>query len=358
MSDERINVTKSFLPPINEYEEYLQKIWSRNQLTNQGPLLKEFEKEIKSFLSADNFHFVSNGTVALQLALRGLGITEGEIITTPFTYVATISSILWERCRPVFVDINPDTLCIDPELIEGKITKDTKAIMPVHVFGNACDIEKIDAVAKKHKLKVIYDGAHAFGARYKEKSLLDFGDITICSFHATKPFHTIEGGGLVVRDRTVSERIELIKRFGHHGDEHYMLGMNAKASEFHAAMGLCNLKYIDKIIEQRKNLSTVYDRLLTGALKKPAYDDSNYNYAYYPVVFESEEALLRAKQRLEDQNIYPRRYFFPSLNLLPYLEDRQSCPVSEDIAVRILCLPLYYSLQEKDVRRIADIITI
>lgn len=353
----RINVTKTFLPPIEEYERYLHEIWSNGQLTNQGPLLQEFEKAAKNYLKVTNFHFVSNGTMALQLALKALDITEGEIITTPFSYVATTSAILWERCKPVFVDIEPDTLCIDANKVEAAITPNTKAIMPVHVFGHPCDVEKIEAIAKKHSLKVIYDGAHAFGVEYNGKSLLSYGDISISSFHATKPFHTIEGGCLITDDKETSDRIELIKRFGHNGDEHYMLGINAKASEFQAAMGLCNLQYISSIISERKSLSEVYDQAFGQVVRRPKpRKNTVYNYAYYPVIFDSEEELIDITKKLNAHDIFPRRYFYPSLNTLPYLEDSQSCPISEETANQILCLPLYAGLETKTIDKICEVV--
>jgi dTDP-4-amino-4,6-dideoxygalactose transaminase len=351
----RINVTKTFLPPKAEYEQYLNQIWENGQLTNQGPLLQRFEQQIKQYLDVENFHFVANGTTALQLALRALDITEGEIITTPFSYVATTSSILWERCEPVFVDIEPETFCIDASKIEAAITSKTKAIMPVHVFGKPCDIEKIDAIAKKHDIKVIYDAAHAFGVTYNGKSIQSYGDISVCSFHSTKPFHTIEGGGLIVRDKEVSDKAELIKRFGHNYDDHIMLGINAKASEFQAAMGLCNLKYVDGIIKNRKTLSELYDKLLDEKFRRPAPEKNlAYNYAYYPILFESESELTRAVDKLNQENIFPRRYFYPSLNELPYVKHKQNCPVSEDIARRILCLPLYDGLEEAVIKKICE----
>jgi dTDP-4-amino-4,6-dideoxygalactose transaminase len=354
---ERINVTKTFLPPLKEYEHYLRQIWESDQLTNQGPLLQELESQLKAYLKVQNFHFVNNGTTALQIALRALDITEGEVITTPFSYVATTSSILWERCTPVFVDIEPDTFCIDTGKIEAAITPHTKAIMPVHVFGRPCDVEKIDAIAKKHKLKVIYDAAHAFGVTYKGKSLLDFGDISIGSFHATKLFHTIEGGGIVVRDKAVSEKVELIKHFGHRGYEHLTLGINAKASEFHAAMGLCNLKHVDEIIKKRKAAFSVYNQLLSSTFKKPAASkDMEYNYGYYPVLFENEQQLLTKTEELSKENVFPRRYFYPSLNTLPYLKNAANCPVSEDIAARVLCLPMYADLREEDIKMICEVL--
>lgn len=353
----KVNVTKTFLPPIEEYEHYLQKIWQNNQLTNQGPLLKEFESEASKYLGVENFHFVSNGTLALQLAIRALGIEEGEIITTPFSYVASTSAILWEHCEPVFVDIERKSFCIDPSKIEDAITEKTKAILAVHVFGNPCDIEAIDTIAQKHKLPVIYDGAHAFGVKYKNKPLLSYGDISICSFHATKLFHTIEGGCIIAKDSNISSKLELIKRFGHDNDDHFMLGINAKASEFQAAMGLCNLKYISKIIEAREKVIDRYNKQLDAKLQRlKLRDHTAYNNAYYPIVFESEEYLKQKTKELEENNIYPRRYFYPSLNTLPYLKSRQSCPFSEDLSKRILCLPLCHDLGEDIIDKICEVI--
>jgi dTDP-4-amino-4,6-dideoxygalactose transaminase len=354
--NKKIFVTKSFLPPQEEYESYLQGIWQRGQLTNQGPLLKEFEVKTKNYLGISDFHFVANGTVALQLALSALDVSEGEVITTPFSYVATTSAILWERCTPVFVDINPETYCIDAEKIEAAITEKTKAILAVHVFGNPCDVDEIQKIAERRNLKVIYDAAHAFGVNYKGKSLLSYGDISTSSFHATKLFHTIEGGCIIANDKDVSERLELVKHFGHVGDDHYVLGINAKASEFQAAMGLCNLKYVDSLIAQRKDISELYDRLITDNVIKPVkIADSTPNYAYYPVVFKNEARLKAVFEKLAAKNIFPRRYFYPSLNKLPYVEN-QSCPVSEDISLRIACLPLYPGLEAETVKLISQII--
>lgn len=357
MFKQRINVTKTFLPPEEEYQKYVNQIWASDWLTNQGPLLQEFEKKMKKRLGVENFHFVANGTLALQLSLRAFDLTEGEVITTPFSYVATTSSILWERCTPVFVDIDPTTFCIDPDKIEAAITNKTKAIMPVHVFGHPCDIEKISAIASKHNLKVIYDAAHTFGVKYKNRSLLSYGDISIGSFHSTKLFHTIEGGCVITDDKEISDKVELIKRFGHNYDNHYMLGINAKASEFQAAMGLCNLRYIDEIIDQRKHISSLYDELLGNKFQRPTADKSTqYNYAYYPIVMDSEQQLLKIMGSLNEENVFPRRYFYPSLNMLPYLKTTQACPISEDIATRIMCLPLYVGLKKEEVRDICKII--
>lgn len=352
-----INVTKTFLPPIEEYQKYVSRIWENGQLTNQGALLKELEEIITKLLNVKNFHFITNGTIALQLALRALDITEGEIITTPFSYVATTSSILWERCKPIFVDIEPDNFTIDPDKIEEAITPKTKAIMAVHVFGYACDVERIETIAKKHNLKVIYDAAHAFGSKYKGKSLLSYGDISTCSFHATKLFHTIEGGACIVKDKETSEKIELMKRFGHSGDNHLCLGINAKQSEFNAAMGLAVLPYLNKIIDERKKVSELYDKLLNNVVKTPRKQQNlYYNYAYYPVIFESEEELLKVFEALKKESIFPRRYFYPSLNTLPYLDIKQKCPVSENISSRIACLPFYTGIETDIVKNIANII--
>lgn len=352
-------VTQSFLPPIEEYEKYLNKIWHSNQLTNQGPLLREFEMQAAKYLGIKSLQFVSNGTIALQLALRALDITEGEVITTPFSYVATTSAILWERCEPVFVDIEAKTFCIDPSKIESAITPRTKAILAVHVFGNPCNIEAIEALAKRHHLKVIYDGAHAFGVTYRGRSLLDYGDISICSFHATKPFHTIEGGAVVTRDEVLQKKVDLLKRFGHNHDEHIQLGINAKSSEFQAAMGLCNLKYIDDIIARRRQLSELYTKQLSGLVTTPAPNSaSEHNYSYYPVLFRSEAELLRVKKSLEKVNVFCRRYFYPALNTLPYISRAYECAVAEDTAARVLCLPLYDSLSAQQVEAIAATISV
>ncbi len=359
MYEHPINVTKTFLPPLKEYESYLKTIWDRGYITNQGPLLQKFEENSKEYLGVDNFQFVSNGTVALQLALKGLGIEEGEIITTPFSYVATLSSILWERCTPVFVDIEPETFTIDASQIEKSITSQTKAIMAVHVFGFPCDVDAIDAIAKKHHINVIYDAAHAFGVVYKGRSLLSYGDISTCSFHATKVFHTIEGGCVIANNTEVDKVVDLIKRFGHNGDDHLRLGINAKASETQAAMGLCNFKYVEANILERKNIFRIYDTHLNQKyVKNRIKKDSTHNYSYYPILLDNEADLKRIVTSLNRVNIFPRRYFYPSLNMLPYINDKSECPVSEDIASRILCLPLYVGLGESVVKDICEIINL
>jgi dTDP-4-amino-4,6-dideoxygalactose transaminase len=357
-----INVTKTFLPTLSEYEEYLQLIWDNNQITNNGPLLQELEERLKKIFHANHFQFLTNGTIALQLAIDGLGIKQGEIITTPFTYVATVNSILWQRCSPVFVDIDSETLCINPAEIEKKITHNTKAILPVHVFGNVCDVILIEKIASTYDIPVIYDASHAFGTMYAGKPAVIYGDIATLSFHATKLFHTIEGGGLVIRDESVNIRIDLEKRFGHNYYDHVSEGINAKASEFQAAMGLCNLKHLDALAVGRRKVAAAYDSalesmIISGKLTKMKISEQiDYNYAYYPIVFESEKVVLRIIDELSKLSIFPRRYFFPSLNTLPYLETYQPCPVSEDISRRILCLPYWNDVPEEIIVAVADVV--
>ena len=355
---ERINVTKSFLPPQEEYEAYLAKIWKASWLTNNGPLVVELEAKIKEYLDSQYFAFLSNGTIAIQIALKALEL-KGEIITTPFSYCATTTSVLWENLEPVFVDINPEDLNINARLIEAAITPNTSAILATHVYGNPCDVELIEEIAKKHDLKVIYDAAHAFGVKYKGKSLLEYGDVSTCSFHSTKVFHTIEGGSIICHDPELFEKIKLLRSFGHILDDYYIAGINGKNSEFHAAMGLCNLNHLSSIIEGRKQIFRIYDNLLNWqTLEKPTerHQDLEYNFAYYPVIFESAEITAKVIQALNEQNIYPRRYFYPSLNKLSYLKTYQACPVSEDISSRVLSLPLYPDLEHGIVEKICSII--
>lgn len=356
-SSEKIFVAKPYLPPKEEYYSYVDKIYETGHLTNEGPLVKELERKLSDYLGVENFQYVTNGTIALQFALKALGIEDGEIITTPFSYVATTSSILWERCKPVFVDIEPDNYTLDVNKIEAAITDKTKAIMPVHVFGYACDVDGIQKIADKYGLKVIYDAAHAFGSIYKGKSILSYGDVSTLSFHATKLFHTVEGGACIAKDKEVFDRLNLIKRFGNIGDEHYNLGINGKQSEFHAAMGLANFAHLEDIKQRRKTISEYYDELLEGRLARPSVQSElEYNYAYYPVLFKTEEELLRVFAALNQQGIYPRRYFYPSLNTIGYMPERYKCLVSEDISKRIACLPLYVGLKDSDIEMICKII--
>lgn len=353
-----VNVTKSFLPDREEYIKYIHEIWDRVQLTNNGPLLQRLEDELKAYLGVENLYFCGNGTIVLQIALKVLEITK-KVITTPFSYVATTNSILWENCTPVFVDIDRDTFNIDPELIEAAITPDTQAIMATHVYGNPCAVEKIKEIAERHSLKVIYDAAHAFGVKYQGKSLLSYGDLSTCSFHATKVFHTVEGGALISNHPELHEKIHLLRAFGHRGDEEYFFaGINGKNSEFHAAMGLCNLPHVPEIIAARREVFEHYDSQLNwDKLTKPKIDpDIEYNYAYYPVVFESYDIMRKVQAALLEVEIAPRRYFYPSLNTLTFLPTYYACPVSEDISTRVLSLPLYVGQPAEEIEKISRII--
>ena len=350
-----INVTKSFLPPIDEYISYISKVWENNWLTNQGPLATELEDKLKQYMNTNNLHYVSNGTVALELAINALGLKNCEIITTPFSFVATLNSILWQNCKPIFVDINSDNYNIDVSKIEEKITPNTKAILAVHVFGVPCDVHAIDDIAQKHNLKVIYDGAHAFGVEYDGKQLLTYGDVSTCSFHATKVFHTIEGGMCVSKDEDINKKIGLLMKFGYEGENYEEIGINAKNSEFHAAMGLCSFNHLEEIIKKRKYISELYDKYLKGYVKYPIHKNYKYNYIYYTSLFSSEEEVLEVLKALKEKNINARRYFYPSLNTIKYV-DSVSCPVSEDISHRILCLPLDTYLTEEDVQTICNVI--
>ncbi|MFB9862593.1 DegT/DnrJ/EryC1/StrS family aminotransferase [Rufibacter immobilis] len=350
-----INVTKPFLPPQEEYDAYLKGIWKREWLTNNGPLVNELELKLKEYFDVPHLFFVSNGTIALQIAIRALGL-KGEIITTPFSYVATTSSIVWEGCTPVFVDIDPTTLNINPELIEAAITPQTSAIMATHVFGNPCLVDAIEAIAQKYQLRVIYDGAHAFGSKHNKISIFHYGDVSTLSFHATKLFHTIEGGAIVTSDPETARKIAFMRNFGHNGPENFAgLGINGKNSEFHAAMGLCNLKYIQEILLKRKELTERYDQMLRPLRVKRPLVHSNHeaNYSYYPVVFENEQALLKAIEALHGIYAYPRRYFYPSLETLNYVSCLHPVTNSADIAKRILCLPLYHDLSVEEVDMIS-----
>ncbi len=353
-----INVTKTFLPDQEKYLQYVREIWERGYVTNNGPLLQELEAQLKDYLQVDHLYFCGNGTIVLQIAIKALEIT-GEVITTPFSYVATSNAILWENCTPVFVDIDAKTFNINADLIEASITRATTAILATHVYGNPCDVEKIEEIAKKHNLKVIYDAAHAFGVKYKNRSLLSYGDLSTCSFHATKVFHTTEGGALISNHPELDRKLALLRAFGHQGDEHYLYaGINGKNSEFHAAMGLCNLPHVPEIISARKEIFDAYDSILNwDILFKPVmHPEIEYNYAYYPVVFPSEEVMKNVMEALRVEDIIPRRYFYPSLNTLSFMPRQIACPVSEDIAVRVLSLPLYVGLPYSDVERISNII--
>ena len=351
---ETIFVTRPFMPPKEDFYKYADRIFETGHVTNEGPLLKKIENKLANYLKLENLQFVTNGTIAIQLALKALGIEEGEIITTPFSYVATTSAILWERCKPVFVDIEPDNFMIDPDKIEAAITPETKAIIAVHVFGYACNVDAIQKIADKHGLKVIYDAAHAFGSTYKGKSLLEYGDVSTLSFQATKIFHTGEGGACICKEKEIHDKLFLAKHFGITGGvNHVCLGINGKQEEFNAALGLAIFDHIDEIFSSRKHICEYYDELLKGKLQRPKMEkDLGYNYSYYPVLFENEQELLAAFDRLKAKNVFPRRYFYPSLHSLPYLTEKYNCPVSENVSKRIACLPLYVGLEDYNIEMI------
>lgn len=351
-----IYVTRTFLPPRDEYLRWLDKAYSAHVLTNLGPIHKELEETLRARFDVPFLRLMANGTLALQLAIRALGV-KGKVITTPFSYVATTSAILWEGCEPVFVDIDPGTGCIDASLIEAAITPDTTAILATHVYGIPCDVEAIDVIAKKHGLKVIYDAAHAFDVQYKGKSILAYGDASTLSFHATKLFHTVEGGAVVLHDTDTDRQLRLLRSFGHVGDEHFCLGMNAKMSELHAAMGMAVLPYMEANIAERIALSAYFDKQLDAVrMVRPTLPEGTvYNGAYHPIVLHDlgeREALLKA---LAAENIHARRYFFPSLDTLPYVES-EACMHSRDMADRALCLPLFNGMTTADQDRIIGII--
>lgn len=355
-----IYVTKPYLPPIEEYINYAKDIFETHILTGQavsGPKIKLLEEKLSSYLKVQNFQIVTNGTIALQLALKALDIEEGEIITTPFTYVATTTSILWERCTPVFVDIEPNNFTIDVNKIEAAITPRTKAIMPVHVFGYACDVDAIQKIADKHNLKVIYDAAHAFGTEYKGKSLLSYGDISTLSFQATKIFHTGEGGACICKSESIHKKLDLAKHFGFDGVNYFEAGINGKQEELNAALGLAIFDHIDEIFARRKHICDYYDTLLKGKVSRPKPQENlKYNYSYYPVLFENEKELLSVFEQMNKNGIYPRRYFYPSLNTIPYLKNKSDCKVSENISSRIACLPLYPDLTDAEIETICKLV--
>lgn len=339
-----IFVTRTFLPPRAEYDAWLDKVYASHVLTNNGPVHRELEETLRQRFDVPHLRLMTNGTLALQLAIRALGV-KGEVITTPFSYVATTSALLWEGCEPVFVDIDPTTCCIDPTLIEAAITRDTTAILATHVYGIPCDVEAIDVIAKKHGLKVIYDAAHAFDVEYKGKTILRYGDASTLSFHATKLFHTVEGGAVILHDEETDHRLRLLRSFGHIGDAHYTLGVNAKMSEVHAAMGMAVLPHVQECIRQRKELDGIYRSQLADLPVRllPTCSETLHNYAYFPIFFGDGAVRGAVQEKLAEAGIFSRRYFYPSLNELPYVA---SAPlvVSERAADTAMSLPFYPDL--------------
>ena len=346
-----INVTKTYLPNKEKYQKYVDEIYENGWLTNYGPLTQRLEKRLAEYLGVKNIVLVSNGTSALEIAYRTLEL-KGVVITTPFSFVATTSSLVINQLSPVFADIDKNTFNLDPKNIEKLITKNTSAILPVHVFGNSCKVEEIDEIADKYNLKLIYDAAHAFDVEYKGNSVLNYGDISTLSFHATKLFHTIEGGALIINNDKLAQKARYLINFGIKNQEEIpYLGTNAKMNEFEAAMGLCILDDIEQIKQKRKMVLDTYKRELRGLVQfQEKNKNATENYSYCPVVFKNEGQLLKVQKALNEQKIFPRRYFYPSLDTLEYIEPKQEMKISRDISKRILCLPIYVDF-EKDVQK-------
>lgn len=361
-----IYVTRPFLPPLEELQPYLEEIWANRQLTNAGPFHQQFEQALCDYLGVEHISLFANGTLALVTALQALRITD-EVITTPYSFVATAHSLLWNGIRPVFVDIDPDTLNINPDLIEAAITPQTTAILPVHVYGRPCDVERIQSIADTYGLKVIYDAAHAFAVEDKGGSILRHGDLSILSFHATKVFTTFEGGAIISPDEKTKKRIDYLKNFGF-ADEVTVVapGINGKMNEFQAAVGLLQLKYVDAALAQRAKIDQRYRELLADipGIRFPAHPDSKrHNYSYFSIFVEPEYPLTRDQlyQRFRENNIYVRRYFYPLISEFPMYRALSSAnkfnlPAASMIADRILCLPIYPGVTDGEIMTIFGLI--
>lgn len=349
-----IYVTMPTLAPLEEVNEIMKGIWESGIMTHNGPLVQRFEKEVCEYLKVPNMVSCCNGTLALQMAIKAIG-KQGEIITTPFTFIATVSSIMWEHCTPVFVDIDPETLDIDASKIEEKITCHTVAIMPVHVFGNSCDFEAIGAVARAHNIPVIYDACHSVGSTYKGESVFKQGDISVTSFHATKMLNTAEGGGVFSMNKEIDDKLRRIRFFGFENHAEIVEdGFNGKMTEAHAAIGIANLRYLDYALKDRKEKYARYVEILS---QNPGISfqkiTTGCNYSYFPAIFKDEETALKVVAALSAENIFPRRYFYPSVNTFTKLVPYVPMPKSEDIASRILCLPLHLGMTMGDIEEIA-----
>lgn len=359
MANNPIYVTQPSLAPLSEFTQLLEGVWERGILTHNGPLVQQLEKELNKKLATKHTIAVSNGTIALQMAIKALEL-KGEIITTPFTWVATLSAIKWEGCTPTFCEIDPETLNMDPKTIEAAITENTVAIMPVHVFGNVCDVVEIERIAKKHKLKVIYDAAHAIGSTLNGESIMNYGDINATSLHATKLLNTAEGGACITSDSELAEKLRRIRFFGHNDQKDIVEdGFNGKLTEVHAALGLANLKYYDEVLEDRKAKYLLYKNELSSipniTFQKIVLGEPNYS--YFPIIFDTEEQLIKVEKVLNEVSIYPRRYFYPSVNTFQHIVEYKASPISEDISKRILCLPLYKNLKISEIKKITILIT-
>lgn len=357
-----LTVTRASSPPVEEYLELVRQVLESLHFTNQGPLVARLEAELSALLqsqAAPSLQVLTsaNGTLALEMALRALGLEGKRIITTPFTYVATLSAILAVGATPLFVDIDPQTLCITPETAREHLSDDVSAILPVHIYGNACDVVGFNALAESAGIPVVYDAAHSFGTTLYGQSVFSYGACAIGSFHATKIMHTAEGGCVACQNKDLLEKLRLIRAFGHVGDTHIMPGINAKMSDLHAALGLCILPLVEKNILARKALTALYDAQLAAApLHFPLWREGlTRNYAYYPIIFENEADLLRVQKVLQEADILPRRYFYPALTCLPYVQEawKTPCPVAESVSKRVLCLPLFAQMTQEDVERVA-----
>ncbi|WP_300319044.1 DegT/DnrJ/EryC1/StrS family aminotransferase [Accumulibacter sp.] len=353
--EKNIFVTQPYLPPLEEFIPYLERIWSNKVLTNCGPFHQQLEQALCEHLGVRHICLFTNGTIALVTALQALRVT-GEVITTPYSFVATSHSLLWNGIKPVFVDVHRDTLNLDPAMIEAAITPQTTAIMPVHCYGHPCDVEAIQRIADTYNLKVIYDAAHAFGVQCDCGSILNHGDLSVLSFHATKVFNTFEGGAIVCPDAKTKVRIDQLKNFGHVGEVTVVApGINGKMSEFNAALGLLQLKYIDRALALRKKIDAAYRERLLGVAGIRCLGDSGEkvaNYAYFPILVGADYPITRDElyQRLKDSGIHPRRYFYPLISDFPMYRGlpsahRDHLPVATAAAHDVLCLPIYPDLE-------------
>lgn len=364
--NEKVFVTQPYLPPLQEFVPYLESIWKSRVLTNCGPFHERLEQALCEYLGVEHIALFANGTLALVTALQSLRIS-GEVITTPYSFVATSHSLLWNGIEPVFVDIDPRTLNVDPAQIEAAITPHTTAILPVHCYGHPCDVDAIQRIADTYNLRVIYDAAHAFGVQCQGGSVLGHGDLSVLSFHATKVFNTFEGGAIVCPDAKTKIRIDRLKNFGHVGELNVVApGINGKMSEFNAALGLLQLKHIDDAIARRKVIDVIYRERLRGVKGLRCLGDSGEkvaNYAYFPILVDDDYPISRDDlyQALKDVGIHPRRYFYPLISDFPMYRGlpsshRDNLPVAAKAARQVLCLPIYPDLDLEVVEEIAGFI--